>query len=265
MHRVVNIFLAVVVFLFSFASVSPAEGPRTKSMYLERAASFIWINGEPERVDALAVVFAEKGFSPRNEGPKEVSCIVDTFAVLAVGEERGTAITCGERAYSQLSNNEGEYAPRVAEYVAAFIDYKTSPFRREDVAQDELALRNDEEKSCVFLQTKDFTAAGTEAYMSESHARRVALADALREEGYREKKNAWTLCNSVFAKRRCMVAMDHVEGWEVMPSSTIVACRNSNSEQPGDTPRKSVSNELGLEKYVEGVLETIHAGMEATK
>lgn len=254
---VAGILFAVAVF-FSSAF---AEEMKTMSLYLEQDERFVWLDGDTSRISTLAEVLVAKNFVAKPEGPKKVLCIVDTFAILRVGEERGTVVTCGESSNLDVLNNDPQYIEKVVEYIDWFFQYVRSPFTGE-AEKNEVSLRSDQERSCVFLETKEFKKdkEGSRLYESQSHARLVLLQQSFEKRGYVEKQANWTLCNAVFAKRRCVITMDHIEGRQLMPLETIINCYTADRTKVLDG---SVKNNLPIEEYVGAVLNMIQEEMDA--
>lgn len=250
-----SILFAVAVF-FSSAC---AEEIKTMSLYLDQNGSFVWLDGDTSRINMLVEAFKVKGFEKIEGQIQETSCIVDTFAVLAVGEERGTMVTCGRNSNLDLRNNDPQYLEKIVEHVDLFIQYIRSPFTGE-VEKNEILLRNDQERSCVFLESTEFKKdkKGSELYESQSRVRLVFLQEALEKRGYVEKQANWTLCNAVFAKRRCVIEMDHMEGKQLMPLETVISCYDINRTR---IMKSSVRNSLLAEEYVNSILHTVQEGM----
>lgn len=254
---IATILIAVAVF---FSSVS-AEETNITSLYLEQNGSFVWLNGDASRVNILVEAFAAKGFVSKIEGPKRVACIVDIFAVLVVGEERGTAITCGVNSNLELKNNDLQYVEKVVEHVDWFVQYVQSPFTGE-AEKNETSLRNDEERSCVFLEIKEFkkNKEGSRLYELQSRDRLILLQQALEKGGYVEKRANWTLCNAAFAKRRCVVEMDHIEGRQLMPMETVISCFTVDRTK---VLENIVKNDIPVKEYVDTVINAVEKWMRA--
>lgn len=181
--------------------------------------------------------------------------------MLAVGEDRGTAITCASNSHLELWNNDAQYVEKVVEYVDWFVQYVHSPFTGKS-EKNKTSLRNDDEKSCIFLENTEFKKDkdGSRLYESQSNARLVLLQQALKERGYVEKQANWTLCNAAFTKQRCIIEMDHMEGRQLMPLETAISCFTVDRMKVLDG---SVKNDLPVEEYVATVINTVQEKMHA--
>ena len=253
-----SILFAVLVFLSS----ASAEEVNITSLYLEQNGSFIWLNGDVLRVNKLVENFTAKGFVEKGEGRREVVCIIDTFGVLAVGEERGTAVTCGKNAnFFDVRNNDPQYMEKVVEHVHWFVQYVRSPFTGE-AEKNLTSFRNDKEKSCIFVEMQEFKKdkEGAKLYESQSRDRFILLQQTLEEIGYVEKQANWTLCNAKFVKWRCVLAMDHIEGRQLMPVKTVISCFDMERTR---VLEDSVKNDLPVEEYVKTVLNTVQEHIHA--